>query len=212
MSKFLAPLDSETGGLDPKKVDMLTFYMAIVDDATMKIIDEVDLKLKPDGGRLPIVEQQALDVNKIDLRAHLADPNTITYSEARERIITMAKKYHRKYGRYNNIRPMGQNLQFDLDFIWVHLITKEEWDKIFHYTKIDTKTIVDFLKDAGWFPRDLAGLESVIKYLNLPLGEAHTAKADTIMCLDLYKHILGIMAAKKDGGSTQDLISLLEAE
>lgn len=212
MSKYWSPMDSETGGLDPKKADMLTFYMCIVDVETKKIVDELNLKLKPDGGRLPIVEPGAMKVNGIDLKAHLEDPTTVTYSEAKLLIIAMVKKYHRKYGRYNNIRPLGQNVGFDLNFVWEYLMTKKEWDELFHYAIIDTKTIVDFLKDCGWFPPDLGSLDTVVKYLQLMERDAHNAKEDTLMTLDVYLKLLEIMNAKKDGGSTQDVIALLEAE
>src|SRR5277367_5286674 len=91
-------MDSETGGLDPKKSDILTLYIAVTDE-DLKIIDGLDLKLKPND-RLPICDARALEVNKIDLQAHLANPETITYSEAKVKITAFAKKYLKKRGRY----------------------------------------------------------------------------------------------------------------
>jgi DNA polymerase III epsilon subunit-like protein len=208
--QYYAAFDTETGGLNPETSDVLTFYMGILDE-DFKLVDEINLKLKPDG-RLPIAEAGALRVNGISIQEHVADPETITYSEASERIIAMLKKYLKKNGRYSNIRPLGQNVQFDLDYIWKHLIDRDTWDGIVHYGKIDTKTIVDFLKDAGWFPRELGSLGSVVEYLQLPKRAAHNAREDTLMCVDVYKKILEIMKSKKENGAQQDLISLLEAE
>ena len=71
---------------------------------------------------------------------------------------------------------------------------------------------VDFLKEAGWFPSDLGSLNTVVEYLQLPKRSAHNAKEDTLMTVDVHKKLLEIMGAKKDGGSVQDLIGLLEAE
>lgn len=211
MSQFIFAFDCETGGLNPKEADLLTLYGAILDEE-FKIIEEIDLKLKPDGGRLPIAEAGALKVNGINIRAHLADPETIPYSEGKERLVILLRKYLKKNGRFSNIRPFGQNVQFDIDWVNEHLLPKNEWDSILHYGKIDTKICVDFLKDCGWFPKDIGSLGSIVDYLQLPKRSAHNAKEDTLMTVDVYKKLLEIMKAKKDGGQVQDLISLLEAE
>lgn len=209
MSNYIAAFDTETGGLNPETSDVLTFYMAIIDE-DFKIVDELNLKLKPDG-RLPVAEAGALRVNKINIPNHLADPETITYSEANKRIVAFLKKYL-KPGKYKNIRPLGQNVQFDLDYIWKHLVSRDEWSSLVHYAKIDTKLCVDFLKDCGWFPKDLGSLGSVVEFLQIPKRDAHNAKEDTLMTIDVYKKLLDIMKAKKDNSVQQDLISLLEAE
>lgn len=211
MSQFFMPFDCETGGLNPAEADLLTVYLAILDE-DFKLVEELDLKVKPDGGRLPITEAGALRVNGINVQEHLANPATITYSEAKALIVGMIKRHLKKNGRYSNIRPMGQNVQFDIDWVNFHILPKNEWDSMIHYGKIDTKICVDFLKDCGWFPRDLGSLGSIVEYLQLPKRAAHNAKEDTLMTVDVYKKLLEIMKSKKDGGQTQDLISLLEAE
>jgi DNA polymerase III epsilon subunit-like protein len=214
MSQLYIPFDTETGGLDPKTSDLLTIYMAVMDE-NFKILDEVDLKVKPDGGRLPVCEAGALKVNKIDVAKHLADPTTVTYSEAKEKIVTMLKKHLRKTGRYSNLVPLGHNVPFDVGYLQHHILPKEEWDKILHYRTVDTNPIVGFLKDAGWFPRELGNLGSVVEYLGVPVRAAHNAKEDTLMCVDCYKAMLSLMNSKKESGGQsqqQDLIALLEAE
>jgi len=211
MAQFYLAFDSETGGLNPATADLLTWYGAILDEE-FKLIEELYLKLKPDGDRMPIAEAGALRVNGINIAAHLADPETIPYSAGREKIIGMVRRYLKKNGRYSNIRPLGQNVQFDIDWTHQHLIPRDQWDSMIHYGKIDTKTICDFFKDAGWFPKELGTLGSIVEYLQLPKRAAHNAKEDTLMTVDVYKKYLEIMKSKKDGGQSQDLISLLEAE
>jgi len=150
-SYFFA-FDSETGGLDSTVEDMLTFYGGILDQ-DLKVIDEVNFKLKPDGGRSPIANAGALKVNGIDLQAHMADPATITYSEAKVQLVAMLKKYHRKIGRFNNIKPFGYNVPFDEGFTWQHLISKTDWLQWMHYKRVDVMERVDFLKECGWYYR-----------------------------------------------------------
>jgi DNA polymerase III alpha subunit (gram-positive type) len=212
MSKLHVALDTETGGLDPKTSDLLTIYIGIADE-NFKVIDELDLKLKPDNDRLPVTEAGAMKVNGIDLQKHLADPTTLTYSDASAQIQTMLKRHLKKNGRYSNLIPLGHNIPFDLNFIHHHIMNKEEWEKFCHYRTIDTNPIIWLMKDSGWWPNDLSNLGSVVDFLGLPKRNAHTAKDDTLMTLDLYKKMLEIMKAKKEGGgATQDLIALLESE
>lgn len=210
-SYYLA-FDCETGGLNPATADLLTIYLAIVDE-NFKIMEDLDLKLKPDNGRLPIAEAGALKVNGIDLHKHISDPETITYLEAKDKIITMIKKYLKKHGKYSNIISLGQNINFDIEWLQQHVLPKDEYNKLIHYGKVDTKMCVDFLKDSGWFPRDIGNLSSIAKHLGVPLSNAHTAKADTLATIEIYKKLLELMASKKDGGGQSvDLISLLEAD
>ena len=209
--KFLMAFDTETGGLNPGDADLLTFYGGIFDE-NLQLVEELYLKLKPDDGRLPITEAQALKVNGIDIKKHLEDPETIPYSEGNLKLVTMLKKYLQKTGRYSNIRPFGYNVPFDIRYTQHYLLPPTQWESILHYKHIDVMQNVDFLKEAGWFPPDLGSLGTVVDYLQLPKRVAHTAKDDTLMTIDVYKKLLEIMRSKKEGGQAQDLIALLEAE
>ena len=175
-------------------------------------MDELDFKLKPDGGRLPLADEGALKVNGIDLSKHLADPETISYSEAKTKLIGMIKKYLKKNGRHSNIRPLGYNVNFDISFVQKYILPFKEWDSMLNYNTVDPKVIVNFLKDCKWLPPDLGSLVSVVKHFLIPMGIAHTAKADTLATIEVYKKLLELMASKKEGGQKMDLISMLEAE
>lgn len=211
MSQYFFAFDSETGGLDPDVADMLTFYGAIVDASTLKVVEELYLKLKPESG-LPIADAKALEVNGIDLAKHMTDPETLAYSQGRAKLEEMLKKYAKKVGRGMNIRPFGYNVPFDENFTWKHLLPREKWQKYMHYKRVDVMDRVEFLKECGWFPPEIGTLVSVNDFLNLPKRDAHDAKNDTLMTIDVYSELLKLLASKKDGGTNQDLISLLEAE
>lgn len=210
LTDFYLAFDSETGGLDENVEDMLTWYGAII-TYDWKIVDELNLKLKPDGGRLPIANADALKVNGIDLHAHLADPETITYSEAKVKILEFLKKY-RKPGRWSNITPLGHNVPFDQRFTWKHLVPFKEWNALCHYGIADTKSDCDALKRWGFLPANCGTLASLVEHFNIPKRNAHNAKEDTLMCIDVARAMESFMKSKKEGGSQQDLISLLEAE
>ena len=207
---YFVCMDSETGGLRAKQADILTLFMAVTDE-DLKVVDELDLKLKPND-RLPVADAGALAVNKIDLQKHLEDLETVTYSEAKVKIIAFAKKYLKKRGRYSNLIPLGQNVMFDLKFIWEYIISEEEWEGLFSYNIEDTKTASLFLKRCGWLPKETGTLSSLVEYFNIPRRAAHEAKGDVHMTIDVYKKLIELMKSKKESGTTVDIISLLEQE
>lgn len=215
MAQIYCAFDTETGGLDPAKADLLTFYMGFFDE-NFKLIDEIDLKLKPDDGRGPIAEAGALKVNGINIQEHMADPATITYSEAKVKLKAILKKHLKKTGRYSNLIPMGHNVPFDVGYSQYYLLPKEEWEGILHYAYFDTSPIATFFKRCGWFPKEIGNLGSIVDFLGVPKRAAHNAKEDTLMCVDVAKAMIALMESKKNSGGgqsqQQDLIALLEAE
>jgi exonuclease I len=212
MSQLYLAFDTETGGLSPEDADLLTGYFAILDEE-YNIVEELNLKFKPNNGRLPIAEAQALKINGIDIKAHLADPETISYDDGKEKLINMLQKYYEKKGKNSNIRPMGYNiLGFDIAWVQKYLMTHSEWNHLLHYKSVDTMQAVDFLKRMGWFPPELGSLNTVVEYLNLPKLPAHDARNDVLMTISVEKKLKELMRAKKDGGQVVDLIALLESE
>lgn len=205
------PFDTETGGFNENKADLLTGFFCIMDEE-YKILEELDLKLKPDGGRFPIAEAGALKVNGIDLQKHMSDPQTITYSEGRERLEAMIKRHLSRNGRFSNITPLGYNVPFDVRWTQKHLFPQDLWESLIHYKTHDVMGAVDFLKKCGWFPKTLGALNTVVDYLGVPTRGAHNAREDVLMTIDVDKKLMELMKAKKEGGASQDLISLLEAE
>lgn len=213
MSQLYMPFDSETGGLNENSADLLTWYGCIMDEE-YKILDELYLKLKPDGGRLPVAEAGALKVNGINLSAHLADPETVPYSVGRERLEAMIRKHLKRNGRFSNITPMGYNCPFDVRWTQKHLLEQDAWQSLLHYKTHDVMAVVDALKKYGIFPKTLGSLSTVVEYLKVPTRGAHNAKEDTLMTIDVDKVLADIFRKMREGGGgqQQDLISLLEAE
>ena len=203
--------DLETGGLEPEDADLLTGYFAVLNE-DFKIIDELALKLKPDG-RLPVVEAKAMAVNGIDIQKHIEDPETVTYKVGADKLMAMMKKYLKKNGRYSNLWLMGYNIRgFDNRWLNYHLINKKTLETIVHYKCLDVMDEVDVLKRHGWFPPSCGNLGSMVDFFGIPKTKAHDAKNDILMTVQVFLKVKELMESKKNGGNTQDLISLLEAE
>lgn len=203
--------DTETGGKNAKIHPLLTAYFAVCDQ-DHNIIDELSLQLKPADPSKMVLEQEALDVNKINIPDHLADPNTITYEEGRVKLKTFLVK-HKIKGKRKHYIPAGHNVAFDKDFVWQWLMPQDEFEEEVHYRTLDTSMITTFLKDIGIFPETLGNLMSLVEYYNLPKKEAHNAKGDVQMNIDVYKSMKAMMKDRKKDmvGGTNSLLEIIEA-
>ena len=202
--------DCETGGTDPHQHSILTAYFAIYNDKFEKL-DELELYFKPNEGEIKYV-QEALDVTGIDLKLHLSDPRTVTCDQGKEILLSFLTK-HKIKGKRRHFRPCGQNIKFDENFIMTQVVPEEEWRKLVHYRELDTLSILTFLQDLEFLPKDLGNLESQVEYFNIPKGRAHDAKEDIRMTVDVYRAYRKLLEDKKDnisGVLTNNLLSIVE--
>ena len=207
MSEYAA-FDTETGGVNPKKNPILTLYMASVNE-DLVVVDEIDLKILP-SLEFSVIEQEALNVNGIDLQAHLNDPNAVTREQASVIVMEFLKKNSsNKKGK--KLKPLGQNLDFDINMILSQLVTSEFWEEWVHYQKYDTMSACLFLKKAGWLPPELGSLSSMVKHFEIKQLGAHNAKNDTLMTIKAFEKLLGMLSSKKENvGLTLDILEALE--
>lgn len=199
--------DVETGGLELHH-SLLTLYMCVLDDDN-NVVDEIDLKLKPADHKI-VFEKEAMDVNGIDLEEHLANPETLTYEEGREKFLEFCAK-HRTGKR--SLRPAGHNIaDFDIPMIQTWLkISKEEWREIFHYRLLDTSPILTAMQDAGWLPEELGSQDSMVKYYGIKQLKSHVAKNDTLMWVGVYNAMLqSLRSTKNASASSSDELLILE--
>ena len=203
--------DCETGGLNCNVHSLLTAYFLVLDDK-LNFVDELDLLLKPSDLSKLFVDPAALRVNKINIEEHLKDPKTVTY-EAGKKLLSDFLNKNKIKGKRSHYKPSGHNIQFDKDFIWAQLLEKDEWSKTVHHKTIDTFNICSFLQDSKLIPEDVSRLTDLVEYFNIPMGEAHNAKADVIMNVEVYKAMLALMHEKKSaftGVSNSNLLNIIE--
>lgn len=203
--------DLETGGLDKKKHSIMEAYFAIYDE-NERFIEDLYIKMKPDDGIL-VWEQEAIDITGIDPHKHEQDPDTITYTEAKAKILQFLNK-HKIKGKRSHYKPTGQNIDFDLGFIWEQLIPREDWEKIVSKSTLDAYRIVAFLKDCGVLAQEIGNLSSLAEYFGIPILNAHGAKDDTIMAMNVYFALKNMQKqAKKDialQASSDDIFAIIE--
>jgi DNA polymerase III alpha subunit (gram-positive type) len=207
----LLAFDTETGGLEPGVHSLLTAYFCVLDSETWEMIDELDLKMKPEDGKYN-VQPKAMEINGIDLDEH--DKVAITYKEAASELKKFLIKNKIK-GKRTHYMPLGQNIAFDLNFLKAYILTDDELRKLgVYYGAMDTKNIVDFLKLIGIFPDYMkTNLGAIVEHLGLPKRNAHEAKDDVLMTVDVFKALVDLFKERKDNFgalSTKLILEVIE--
>ena len=192
--------DTETGGLDENLHSLLTAYFAVIDPTTYEIIDELDIKVKPDDGKYNVTPK-AMEINGINLEEH--DKVAMTYTEANKVLKAFLVKNKIKGKRIHYI-SLGQNVSFDIRFLNATILSKEDYKGAgIYYGQLDTKAIVDFLKIIGIFPKNMrTSLVDIVDHLNLPKRKAHEAKDDVLMTVDVFKGLGDIFKERKNSASS----------
>jgi len=203
--------DTETGGLEADTHSLLTAYFGIY-DREFNMIDDLYLQLKPEDESTICVTPKAMEITGINLEDHLRDPNTITYPEGAKKLLTMLNK-HKIPRKRKHYRPSGHNLDFDQDFIWGQLLPKEDWMKTVHYNTLDTLRGLTMFQDMGLMPVELGQLTSLVEYFDIKMGEAHNAREDIKMNIEVYKRMKSMFQEKKKdfaGNSNNSLLGIIE--
>lgn len=187
MSPKYLIIDTETGGLVENEPSLLSLY-AYLTDSKLNYLDDIELKIKPDD-EVYRINPYALAVNKINLVEH--NKIAITESEAKNKFLNFVKK-NNTHGE--KIIPVGHNLNFDLYF------TKKlchDWEKYFSYRVLDTASVAKFLFLAGkiTLPENNRGgsLEDLANYFKLDYTQAHDAKFDVQLTLNVLKKLLNLI-------------------
>ena len=180
-------IDCETSGLDPVKNQVLTTALVICDE-NENVVSSKELKLKQIEGR--IIDEKALEVNKINLAEHNEKALPIAeFCLEVEKFLTQYLSYNPPYSK---VRVYGHNVKFDLDFL-KHTFNKTYVEYPFHYHYQDTMIIAVLFKDLGVLPIDLRiNLGSLCAYFGIN-AEFHNALEDTVATAKLYFKMLDLL-------------------
>ena len=185
--------DLETGGFDKKEHTINEAYFAIWNEDKV-LLEDLHLLLKNDEGEIHGT-QEAYEVTGINPEEHLANPETVTYTEGRNRLLEMLTR-HKIPKKRNHYRFLGQNIvYFDIPFMEAQGFLSEEQRKKagIHHNSLDTTGIVTWLKEIDLLPSNVGSISSLVDYFDLPKGTAHTAKGDVHMQKDIYFKLCDIM-------------------
>jgi DNA polymerase III alpha subunit (gram-positive type) len=204
--------DCETGGFEENKHSLLTAYFGVYSE-DLVLIDDLYLQLKPEDVSKINCDPGALAVNKINLTEHIEDTDTVTYDVGKQRLVDLLTRNKIK-GKRNHYTPFGHNIAFDNRFIWTQLLPEDEWKKLVHYLPVDTTNMATILKKIGFLPPNQnIKLTELVKYYEIPEVDAHNARGDIKMNIEVYKKMCAsITDLKKNaiGSSTNNLLKIIE--
>lgn len=207
--------DLETGGFDEFEHTINEAYFAIWDE-DWNLLEDLHLLLKNDAGEINGTEE-AFKITNIDPEEHLANPETITYTEGREKLLAMLSR-HKIPKKKIHYRFLGQNIvYFDIPFMKHQgFLTEEQAKKAgIGHNSLDTTAIVTWLKEIGILPSNVGSISSLVDYFDLPKGQAHSAKDDVHMQKEIYIRLCDLLKKSTINNLTQtssesDLLKIVE--
>lgn len=186
---FIA-FDCETGGFDAETRSLLEAYFLVFDENFTPVAD-LHLFIKPDKGVPYQVDAEALEVNGINLVEH--DKKAMTLQDAKTKLYNFLETTNP--GGAQKMVPVGQNVYFDLDFLFNCLVRDKTWKKYCSYHVVDTAGIAQLMKIMGLMPIDnKTSLGELAKFFNIKTGKLHGAKEDTVVSVKVFramKELLG---------------------
>jgi exonuclease I len=185
-------IDTETGGLTTD-FSLLT-VSAIVADKDFNFLcggnadDTLYMEIRHDTY---VVTPEALAINKLDLIHHSA--RGLKPDQARGRFMEFLTSAYQRCGQ-NKLVPAGHNVTYDLDFLWHHLVPKEDWRKFCTYPALDTAIIARFLNAVHILDGQYK-LTEVCAAFGVHFENAHHAEADNKATLALARQYAAMMRA-----------------
>ena len=188
-------IDCETGGLDPKTNPVLQIAMRLYrEDGTTDMTFNKTIEWS--GADQPI------NVGAIKVNSYKFTDGYNPRAVAIELVQFLAAVANRGFTTL-----LGQNLQFDIDFIEAFLNRQgfTDWKEPFRYRRLDTSAIALFLVEANLLPYDMRfNLKAMYGYFfKCDIPEAHNALGDVEATWKVFQALLNLIrtSTKWDGKS-----------
>ena len=187
MTQSLLFIDTETGGLDPRRHSLLSLGLVVGDGPVVVNSLEVLIRHEPF-----VVSAGGMAVNRIDLVQHAAA--ALEPAMALE-VINVFLDQHFPH-RCKPITLAGHNVPFDQAFLGAFLAgLGQTLEPRFSHRVVDTHSLAAALRDAGKLPMDNLGSSALFAHFGIlvPEGKRHTALGDALATFELYWKLVGLM-------------------
>ncbi len=178
-------IDTETGGTDPRKHDLLAIGLAVWENGRITARKEIPVQGQPER-----CTEEALAINGIQLEAH--NQHALSRREALEEVIRFIERHF----AHKPVTAAGHNVAFDLNFLRV-LFEEfgEDMSKYISHRAIDTASILQVLALLENRAADLQQAASSSQafadyHIKVPAKERHTALGDAVATAKLFSEIL----------------------
>ncbi|WP_312422553.1 3'-5' exonuclease [Anaerospora hongkongensis] len=186
MKKKILFLDTETGGLDPDVMSLLSIGLVAWESG--KIVDTKEIFIKHDVFK---ITPQAIATNKIDL-VHFVE-HAISPSDAAQEIVNFIEC---NYGEcLGNVIIGGHNTNFDINFLKKFMSShKLKFSSFFSHRFVDTSSILKFLYYAGKFSNDISSSDAAFQHFNIYPEKRHSALGDAVATAKLFTELIKIVS------------------
>ncbi len=181
MADRLLFIDTETGGLNPKKHSLLSIGMAVWQDS--EIIDSQEVLIN--DGKLSVTEE-ALSINKIVIEKHKL--SAIPPRKAIDEILSFLTTH---FPETRKITLAGHNVHFDIDFLKLLFYqNNEDFSEFFSHRIIDTSSILYYLYLAGHIKHRAISSDDAFELFGIKVEGRHTALGDAIATAELFTQLV----------------------
>lgn len=179
-------IDTETGGIDPKKHSLLSIGL-VVWDCKEGITDSIEILIKNNEY---IFTKEAQKINKFNKLEH--EKNAISQKDS----LNLMLNFIYKHFSMDELIPLaGHNTQFDVNFLKEFLTENgRSFNRIFSHRIIDTYSIIRFLVYAGKISEEISSSSQAFIKFNIKVENRHTAKDDAIATVKLFESLLELIS------------------
>ncbi len=180
MSQSHLFIDTETGGLDPRKHSLLSVALVVGDAGGVARSLEILIRHEP-----YVVSAGGMKVNRIDLVQHTAgalEPDVALG------VMNVFLDQHFPH-RCKPIVLAGHNVGFDQAFLGAFLESLgHTLEPRFSHRVVDTHSLAAALRDAGKLPLDNLSSTALFEHFGIvvPEEKRHTALGDALATFELY--------------------------
>lgn len=177
-------LDTETGGLDPVETSLLSLSCLLTTKDGEEIVAQ-SWFLKPYDS-IYKVTPAAMAINKIDLTDQ---EDVVNYYQCYEQLAVFLRAAKSEY-----IIPVGWNLPFDLNFLYEHIVARQDFQKLCNsYKMIDLASVWLYLKAIGKVDSKRDRLIDAANYFELDTDGVHDSAFDTKLTKDVFYRLKDIL-------------------
>lgn len=185
MHRKILFIDTETGGLNPEEVSLLSIGLVVWNES--QIIETKEILIKQDVFH---ITPQSILTNRINFFEFLdmAIDADQAFSDLKG---FLQKHFSDEIGK---IVLGGHNTNFDVNFIRKFISQNggkfEDW---FGHRFVDTASILKFLYYSRKLDTDLSSSDNAFRYFNIEVERRHTALDDAIATARLFNHLIEIV-------------------
>lgn len=179
-------VDTETGGVNPGKHQLLSIGLAIWENG--KISNELEILVHDKEYK---VTNEALTINNINIKEHKLE--ALSSNKAYKKLIN----YIHENFQNEKITIAGHNIMFDVNFLKRFFKdNRDDYSKWFSHRIIDTSSILSFLYLSKVLDSNIHSSDKAFQHFKIFVNQRHSALGDAVGTAELFNKLLDLIESK----------------